>query len=136
LFAGLSFDSGGFVVALVVVWRLWGFGVLVLVFLTISVVNMVLVLVWLWFWCWCWCWYGYGFGVAVSDLVLVWFWCCPLVFFFVVCSKGGVVQRNYERLVPINDGAIRVGCQYLSPKRCNFSPLRRRFCDVSFGLIN
>jgi hypothetical protein len=77
LFAGLSFDSGGFVVALVVVWRLWRFGVLVLVFLTISVVNMVLVLVWLWFWCWCW--YGYGYGVGmVMVLVLpsrIWCWC-------------------------------------------------------------
>jgi hypothetical protein len=28
-------------------------------------------------------------------VVMVWFWCYPLVFCCVVCSKDGVVQRNY-----------------------------------------
>jgi hypothetical protein len=30
----------------------------------------------------------------------------------------------------INDGTIRVECQYMSPKRCDFSPLRRRLVLV------
>jgi hypothetical protein len=130
----LGFYSGGFVVALVFVWRLWGFGVGILHHFCrkhgfgvgkVMVIVLVLVLVWLWFWC---CRLVSGIGVVLVLSIGV--------FPIVVCSKGGVVQRNYERLVPINDGVIRVGCQYLSPKRCNFSPLRRRFCDVSFGLIN
>ncbi|KAK2425989.1 hypothetical protein QL285_024706 [Trifolium repens] len=87
---------------------------------------------------------GFGGGVVVTDLGgcgghrngcfsdgRVWWW----------ASGGCNEQRDWyrgttflfvERLVLINDGAVRVRCQYLSPKLCDFSPLRRCFCDVSF----
>jgi hypothetical protein len=67
------------------------------------------------------------------------------------CDCGGRGVNGGVLLVPIgvflcclqqawcclqsNDAAVHVGCQYLSPKHRDFSPLRRRFCDVSFGLI-
>ncbi|KAK2387815.1 hypothetical protein QL285_061555 [Trifolium repens] len=62
--------------------------------------------VWIWWWCWC------GFGCA--------HWCLSVLF-----------RRNY---LPLG-GAVRVRCQYLSPKLRDFSPLRRCFCDVSFDTM-
>jgi hypothetical protein len=44
----------------------------------------------------------------------------------------------------INDGIVRVECQYISPKRCDFSPLHRHLvlvwyhvndCFLSLGLL-
>jgi hypothetical protein len=69
---------------------------------------------------------GYGGGVGVVLVV-------PIGGF--LCYFGGTTFLLVERLVLINDGAVRVRCQYLSPKLRDFSPLRRCFCDVSFDTM-
>jgi hypothetical protein len=72
------------------------------------------IFVWIWWWC--------GFGAA--------HWCSFVLFAAKVVMLRGITFLPVEQLVQTNDEVVHVGCQYLSPKRCDFSPLRRRFCDV------
>jgi hypothetical protein len=63
--------------------------------------------VWIWWWCLC------GFGCA--------HWCFFVLFATRVVLFRGTTFLIVERLVQINDEVVRAGCQYLSPKRCDFA---------------